>query len=148
MHTKCSKAALTQALEGAKRNSWKVHDCMPFKKNYSIILFHFFFDLQDNSDGEVQEFLVGAQTEDQRKLLENYMSDKPLYVEGPFFIWVRRLQRHFFTLRTDAELDEENGEGKVTILKCLFTDCHKFLLIWFLWLTQACKSPFRFSRKK
>ncbi|KAL9956537.1 hypothetical protein ACROYT_G038025 [Oculina patagonica] len=71
---------------------------------------------KDNSGGEVQEFLVGSQTEDQKKMLENYMSDKPLYVEGPFFIWVRRLQRHFFTLRTDAEFDEENGEGNVVAI--------------------------------
>jgi len=58
------------------------------------------------------EFLVGAQTKEQKKILKRYKSDKPLYVEGPFFIWVRRLQRYFFTLRTDAEFDEENGEGK------------------------------------
>ena len=45
-------------------------------------------------------------------MLESYNFDKPLYVEGPFFIWVRRLQRYFFTLRTEAEFDEENGEGK------------------------------------
>jgi len=68
---------------------------------------------KDNSEDGIQEFLVGAQTEGQKKILENYDSDKPLYVEGPSFIWVRRLQRHFFTLRTDAELDEENGEGNV-----------------------------------
>ena len=59
-----------------------------------------------------QEFLVGAQTKDQKKTLQRYTSNKPLYVEGPFFIWVRRLQRYFFTLRTDAEFDQENGEGK------------------------------------
>ena len=67
---------------------------------------------QDNSNNEEQEFLVGAQTKAQKKLLERYSSPKPLYVEGPFFIWVRRLQRYFFTLRTDAELDKENEEGK------------------------------------
>ena len=78
----------------------------------------------------MQEFLVGAQTEGQKKMLENYMSSKPLYVEGPFFIWVRRLQRHFFTLRTDAEFDEENGEGKGTIIYLspgicfIFVPCH------------------------
>ena len=77
----------------------------------------FSFDFQDNSEDGIQEFLVGAQTEGQKKILENYSSDKPLYVEGPSFIWVRRLQRYFFTLRTDAELDEVNGEGRVTVLK-------------------------------
>lgn len=77
----------------------------------------FSFDSQDNSEDGIQEFLVGAQTEGQKKILENYSSDKPLYVEGPSFIWVRRLQRYFFTLRTDAELDEVNGEGKMTVLK-------------------------------
>ena len=66
---------------------------------------------QDNADGEGQEFLVGAQTEQQKNILEGYNSHKPRYVEGPYFIWVRRLQRYFFTLRTDAEFDEENGEG-------------------------------------
>lgn len=83
-------------------------------KTYSSL---FSFDSQDNSEDGIQEFLVGAQTKGQKRILENYNSDKPLYVEGPSLIWVRRLQRHFFTLRTDAELDEENGEGKVTILK-------------------------------
>lgn len=68
---------------------------------------------KDNADGEGQEFLVGAQTEQQKNTLEGYNSHKPMYVEGPFFIWVRRLQRYFFTLRTDAEFDEENGEGQI-----------------------------------
>lgn len=72
----------------------------------------YFGHSQDNGDDLEQEFLVGAQTSDQKKMLERYKSSKPLYVEGPFFIWVRRLQRYFFTLRTDAELDEESGEGK------------------------------------
>lgn len=57
--------------------------------------------------------MVSAQTADQKKFLRNYKSDKALYVEGPFFIWVRRLQRYFFTLRADAELDNEGGEGEI-----------------------------------
>lgn len=48
--------------------------------------------------------------------MRNYKSDKALYVEGPFFIWVRRLQRYFFTLRADAELDNESGEGEIGTL--------------------------------
>lgn len=91
--------------------SWKVYQLKVC--SYSNL---FSFDSQDNSDDGIQEFLVGAQTEGQKKILENYNSNKPLYVEGPSFIWVRRLQRHFFTLRTDAELDEENGEGMITVL--------------------------------
>lgn len=71
---------------------------------------------KDNGDNKEQEFLVSAQTKAQRKLLERYNSTKPLYVEGPFFIWVRRLQRYFFTLRTDAELDLENGEGNIVAI--------------------------------
>ena len=60
--------------------------------------------------------MVSAQTADQKKFLRNYKSDKALYVEGPFFIWVRRLQRYFFTLRADAELDNESGEGEIGTL--------------------------------
>ena len=96
--------------------SWKVYQLKVC--SYSNL---FSFDSQDNSDDGIQEFLVGAQTEGQKKILENYNSNKPLYVEGPSFIWVRRLQRHFFTLRTDAELDEENGEGMVTIIRPVHT---------------------------
>ena len=66
---------------------------------------------RDNTGNMEQEFLVGAQTKDLKKILQRCKSNKPLYVEGPFFIWVRRLQRYFFTLRTDADFDKENGEG-------------------------------------
>ena len=108
------KTAPAQQSEGSQKkyHSWKVYQ---LKVCPDSNLFP--FASQDNSEDGIQEFLVGAQTEGQKKILENYNSDKPLYVEGPSFIWVRRLQRYFFTLRTDAELDEENGEGKVTILK-------------------------------
>lgn len=98
---------------------------MSFKRFYSLE-FAFTFS-QDNADSGVLEFLVGAQTEDQKKILENYVSNKPLYVEGPFFIWVRRLQRYFFTLRTDAEFDEKNGEGKATTLTFSSLNARNFI---------------------
>jgi len=83
---------------------------------------------KDNSEDMELEFLVGAQTKEQKKILKRYKSDKPLYVEGPFFIWVRRLQRYFFTLRTDAEFDEENGEGNIIAICMSHADASEDIL--------------------
>ena len=80
--------------------------------------------------------MVSAQTADQKKFLRNYKSDKALYVEGPFFIWVRRLQRYFFTLRADAELDNESGEGEIGTLGSKIGPGNDvvFQATFFLWL--------------
>lgn len=89
---------------------------------------------KDNTSNESQEYLVGAQTKAQKKLLERYNSPKPLYVEGPFFIWVRRLQRYFFTLRTDAECDKENEEGNIVAICMSHANASEDVLR--MWITQ------------
>jgi len=35
-------------------------------------------------------------------MLENYNIEIPVYVEGPYFMWVRRLKRNYYILRAHA----------------------------------------------
>ena len=69
--------------------------------------FTFAVNIQDMAE----EFILGSQSDKQKEVLAKYDTKKPLYVEGPFFMWLRRLKRHYYILRADVAHQEEDNEG-------------------------------------
>ena len=65
----------------------------------------------------VEDCIIGAQSDSQKDTLASYDTTKPLYVEGPFFMWLRRLKRHYYILRADVAYKEQDDEGKWILLK-------------------------------
>ena len=81
------------------------------EENLVIVLFRkcgLVFLSQYNSEDE-QEFIIGAQSAAQKDILSGYSTDRPLYVEGPYFMWLRRVRKYYFTLRTDSFTQEGNS---------------------------------------
>ncbi|XP_031557696.1 evolutionarily conserved signaling intermediate in Toll pathway, mitochondrial-like [Actinia tenebrosa] len=83
---------------------------------------------QEGNEEKGIDFIVGSQTLNQRSILESYDAEKPVYVEGPHFVWIRRLKRHFYTLRSHGcegkeEEDLEDGEGAVLAVCMTNTSC-------------------------
>ncbi|KAK2510947.1 hypothetical protein Q9233_017310 [Columba guinea] len=52
-------------------------------------------------EGSVQPFIVGAQSPDQQELLAQHSPARPVFVEGPFPIWLRSHRLQYHVLRGD-----------------------------------------------
>lgn len=73
------------------------------------------FDTEDVPDSIDKTWIVSAMAPDQSDLLKKHNKSKPIYVEGPFQIYVSTKAMDYFTLRTDPIPDrkfpEENTDG-------------------------------------
>ncbi|XP_033927854.1 evolutionarily conserved signaling intermediate in Toll pathway, mitochondrial [Melopsittacus undulatus] len=56
---------------------------------------------EGDGEGSIQPYIIGSQTEDQRELLSRHSPSRPVYVEGPFPLWLRSSQVHYYLLRGD-----------------------------------------------
>ncbi|XP_065514181.1 evolutionarily conserved signaling intermediate in Toll pathway, mitochondrial-like, partial [Caloenas nicobarica] len=56
---------------------------------------------EGGDEGSVQPFIVGAQSPDQQELLAQHGPARPVFVEGPFPIWLRGRRLQYHVLRGD-----------------------------------------------
>lgn len=69
-------------------------------------------ELEDSAD---KTWVMSAQSPVQQKLINEHPEDKPLFVEGPFLVWLRRLSMTYFILRADPKIYPEievDDDGK------------------------------------
>lgn len=68
-------------------------------------------DLPDSLD---KTWIICAQSPKQKELIAEHSEKKPIFVEGPFRIWLREAQVHYFIVRSDPciksvpEVDEDD----------------------------------------
>ncbi|XP_071813185.1 evolutionarily conserved signaling intermediate in Toll pathway, mitochondrial-like [Apostichopus japonicus] len=55
-----------------------------------------------SSDTNANEFLTSSQSPEQKDLLSQHPPYRPLFVEGPFNLWLRDIKLGYYVLRSDA----------------------------------------------
>lgn len=66
------------------------------------------YDTKDVEGAIDDTWIVSGMSNEQRQLLQNHNPQVALNIEGPFNIWLRTKQVHYFTLRGDpVELDDK-----------------------------------------
>lgn len=66
------------------------------------------YDTQEVEGALDQTWIVSGMSQEQRELLKNHNPQVALNIEGPFNIWLRTKQVHYFTLRGDPIESEQN----------------------------------------
>ncbi|OXB69505.1 UNVERIFIED_CONTAM: hypothetical protein H355_013733 [Colinus virginianus] len=56
---------------------------------------------QEDSEGSVQPYIVGIQSAEQQELLARHGPERPVFVEGPFPLWLRSTRLFYYVLRGD-----------------------------------------------
>ncbi|XP_021238644.1 evolutionarily conserved signaling intermediate in Toll pathway, mitochondrial isoform X1 [Numida meleagris] len=56
---------------------------------------------QGDSEGSVQPYIVGIQSAEQQELLARHGPEHPVFVEGPFPLWLRSTRLFYYVLRGD-----------------------------------------------
>ncbi|KAF7706240.1 evolutionarily conserved signaling intermediate in Toll pathway, mitochondrial isoform X1 [Silurus meridionalis] len=60
-----------------------------------------------------QPYVVGIQSPEQRNLLAKHNPNRPVFVEGPFPLWLRKTCVHYYLLRADPIPPEEQVEEEL-----------------------------------
>lgn len=75
------------------------------------------FDTNNVSDSIDKTWIVSASSPDQERLIKQHDKNIPIYVEGPFRIWVSKASVDYFLLRSDPlkkfETEEVDDDGKL-----------------------------------
>lgn len=73
------------------------------------------FDTKDVADALDQTWIVSGQSSEQSELLARHQQ-KPVFIEGPFVIWLRNRSINYFLLKSEsnppAPQDDEDQDGK------------------------------------
>ncbi|XP_052655080.1 evolutionarily conserved signaling intermediate in Toll pathway, mitochondrial [Harpia harpyja] len=56
---------------------------------------------EGDDEGSIQPYIVGAQSPDQQALLARHGPARPVFVEGPFPLWLRSTRLSYYVLRGD-----------------------------------------------
>ncbi|XP_053907821.1 evolutionarily conserved signaling intermediate in Toll pathway, mitochondrial [Cuculus canorus] len=56
---------------------------------------------EGDKEGSVQPYIIGAQSPDQQELLARHGPNRPVFVEGPFPLWLRGTRLSYYVLRGD-----------------------------------------------
>uniref|UniRef100_A0A8C0AQZ5 ECSIT C-terminal domain-containing protein n=1 Tax=Buteo japonicus TaxID=224669 RepID=A0A8C0AQZ5_9AVES len=56
---------------------------------------------EGDDEGSIQPYIVGAQSPDQQELLAQHGPARPVFVEGPFPLWLRSTRLSYYVLRGD-----------------------------------------------
>ncbi|XP_051754580.1 evolutionarily conserved signaling intermediate in Toll pathway, mitochondrial [Ctenopharyngodon idella] len=67
-------------------------------------------DITETGEEVTLPHIIGIQSPDQRSLLAKHNPCRPVYVEGPFPLWLRKTCVHYFLLRADPIPPEEKVE--------------------------------------
>ncbi|KAM6389946.1 evolutionarily conserved signaling intermediate in Toll pathway, mitochondrial [Rhynochetos jubatus] len=80
---------------------------------------------EGHDEGSVQPYIVGAQSPEQRELLARHGPVRPVFVEGPFPLWLRSTPLRYYVLRGDPlppELREEPPDPERSLYYPLHLD--------------------------
>ncbi|XP_041097991.1 evolutionarily conserved signaling intermediate in Toll pathway, mitochondrial-like [Polyodon spathula] len=58
-------------------------------------------DLSESGEGLSQLYVVGSQSPSQQTLLSKHNPERPVFVEGPFPLWLRKTCVYYYTVRAD-----------------------------------------------
>ncbi|XP_035226793.1 evolutionarily conserved signaling intermediate in Toll pathway, mitochondrial-like [Stegodyphus dumicola] len=98
------------------------------------------YDAADLEDSKDKTWIMSAQSPVQQKLIDEHPQEKPVYVEGPFLVWLKRISMTYFILRADPkkypdiEIDDDDvsnlslfmfGEPKPTYLTVKPSSVHE-----------------------
>ncbi|XP_061105181.1 evolutionarily conserved signaling intermediate in Toll pathway, mitochondrial isoform X2 [Conger conger] len=64
-------------------------------------------DVIESGEEVSQPYIVGIQSPDQRSLLAQHCTNRPVFVEGPFPLWLRKTCIYYYVLRADPLPPEE-----------------------------------------
>ncbi|KAG1959391.1 evolutionarily conserved signaling intermediate in Toll pathway, mitochondrial [Pimephales promelas] len=70
-------------------------------------------DITETGQEVTRPHILGIQSPDQRSLLAKHNPCRPVYVEGPFPLWLRKTCVHYFLLRADPIPPEEKVEEHI-----------------------------------
>ncbi|XP_058863013.1 evolutionarily conserved signaling intermediate in Toll pathway, mitochondrial isoform X1 [Acipenser ruthenus] len=70
-------------------------------------------DLSECGEDSSRLYVVGIQSPDQQTLLSKHNPERPVFVEGPFPLWLRKTCVYYYTLRADPLPPEEKVEEPV-----------------------------------
>ncbi|KAJ8405775.1 hypothetical protein AAFF_G00312120 [Aldrovandia affinis] len=79
-----------------------------------------FTDISETGEEVSQPYVVGIQSPDQCHLLAKHNTSRPLFVEGPFALWLRQTCVHYYVLRADPLPPEEKVKEPVDPERCFF----------------------------
>ncbi|CAG5118127.1 unnamed protein product, partial [Candidula unifasciata] len=85
----------------------------------------------DISHGE-DTYIVSAQSPAQQHLISKHCSDQPLFVEGPYPVYMRDTRQHYFLLRSEPDVKslkakqhfEEQNDNKIFEWQSYFEEEH------------------------
>lgn len=64
--------------------------------------------------------MAGIQSPDQKEMLANHNPSKPVFVEGPFPLWLRNTCVNYYVLRADPLPPEEQVGYPGTLSNCQY----------------------------
>ncbi|TRY58722.1 hypothetical protein DNTS_001272, partial [Danionella cerebrum] len=70
-------------------------------------------DLTETGEEVTCPYIVGIQSPDQHSLLAKHNPSRPVFVEGPFNLWLRKKCVHYYLLRADPIPAEEKVEEEI-----------------------------------
>ncbi|NP_001229867.1 evolutionarily conserved signaling intermediate in Toll pathway, mitochondrial [Danio rerio] len=70
-------------------------------------------DITETGEEITRPHIVGIQSPDQRSLLAKHNPCKPVFVEGPYPLWLRQKCVHYYLLRADPIPPEEKVEEEI-----------------------------------
>lgn len=76
-------------------------------------------DISETGEEITIPHIVGIQSPDQIELLAKHNPSRPVFVEGPFPLWLRSTCVHYYILRADSPLPEEQVEEPYDPERCL-----------------------------
>ncbi|KAG7484941.1 hypothetical protein MATL_G00055730 [Megalops atlanticus] len=77
-------------------------------------------DVCETGEEVTQPYVVGIQSPDQRHLLAKHNPSRPVFVEGPFPLWLRKTCVYYYVLRADPLPPEEKVEEPVDPERCFY----------------------------
>ncbi|XP_036379049.1 evolutionarily conserved signaling intermediate in Toll pathway, mitochondrial [Megalops cyprinoides] len=77
-------------------------------------------DVRETGEEVTQPYVVGIQSPDQRHLLAKHNPSRPVFVEGPFPLWLRKTCVYYYVLRADPLPPEEKVEEPVDPERCFY----------------------------
>ncbi|XP_076829718.1 evolutionarily conserved signaling intermediate in Toll pathway, mitochondrial [Brachyhypopomus gauderio] len=70
-------------------------------------------DITETGEEISEPHIVGIQSPEQRSLLAKHNPNRPVFVEGPFPLWLRKTCVHYYLLRADPVPPEEKVEEEL-----------------------------------
>ncbi|KAG9338187.1 hypothetical protein JZ751_026937 [Albula glossodonta] len=77
-------------------------------------------DVSEAGEEVTQPYVIGVQSPDQQELLAKHDTSRPVFVEGPFTLWLRKTCVYYYVLRADPLPPEEKAKEPIDPEQCFF----------------------------